>query len=164
MPYKLLASVTILALKYQRMPQCHIWGLIYLLSLIMGLVDLDTDLGQPWLHELDPTIPSLIVTSVWLLITPVTSNVHCSNQTSSFWVESLLNMLNFDVFPTAWEASMEQAISCGGSESCLCNCMFTLSTDIISSLPTQLNRSPMTPAWVWQCHIQYLHCNPATSE
>ena len=45
----LLAVCKNSALKYQRMQQCYTWVLIYLLSLTLGHVDLDTNPGQQWL-------------------------------------------------------------------------------------------------------------------
>ena len=38
------------ALKYQKMPWCHIPVLIYLLFLPLGLMDLDIKPGKLWLH------------------------------------------------------------------------------------------------------------------
>ena len=38
------------ALKHWKMPWCHIQIPIYLLFLMLGIVDLDTKPGQPWLH------------------------------------------------------------------------------------------------------------------
>ena len=62
---------------------------------------------------------------------------------SLFWVESPLNMLNFGILPTSWEATLEQEILHCGYGICLCNCMFGYSSDMISSLPAQCNLSPI---------------------
>ena len=114
------------------------------------------------LHK-DCTIPSLNVTSVWLWITLFTSKAQYSKETSLFWMVSLLNVLNFGILPTTWEATLGQEILHCGSGICLCNCMFVPSTNVLS-LTTQHNQSPSSPAHVWQQSIQYLHCDPTTSQ
>ena len=90
----------------------------------------------------DCTILSHNVTSVWLCITLLSSNAHCSNETSSFWVESPLNVLSFGILPTTCEATLEQEILCCGSDIGLGNYMLMPSTDTLSSLPTCHNHSP----------------------
>ena len=45
-----------------------------------------------------------------------------------FWVESPINVLNFGILPTTWEATLGQEISHCGSGICLGNCMFAPST------------------------------------
>ena len=90
----------------------------------------------------DHAIPSLSVASVCLCITLLTSKTHYLNNASPFWVESPLNVLNFDILPTTCEATLGQEILCCGSGICLDNCMLAPSTDTLSSLPTQCNCSP----------------------
>ena len=48
--FSLVVSYKNFALNYWWMSQCHIQVLIYLLSLTLGLEDLDIKPGQPWLH------------------------------------------------------------------------------------------------------------------
>ena len=122
-------------LKYWKMPWYHIPILIYLLSLTLGHVDLDITPGQPWLCIRTILFPPQCHCCVTLHHT-LHFNAHCSNETFPFWMQSLLNMLNFGILPTTWEATLGQEISHCGSGIFLCNCMFTPSTDIMSSLPT----------------------------
>ena len=86
-------------------------------------------------HE-DHTIPSLNVTTLVLCIAPYTSKAHCSNETSLFWVEFPLNVMNFGVLPTTWEATLGLEILWCGFGFWLGNCAFVSSTDTLSSLPT----------------------------
>ena len=76
-------------------------------------------------------------------ITLFSSKVHCSNKTSPYWEASPLNVLNFGILPTTWEATVGQEISHCGSGICLGNCVFAPSTNMLSSLPTQCNQSPI---------------------
>ena len=88
------------------------------------------------------TIPSLSVASVWLCITLLISKAHCSNDTSPFWVESPLNVLNFGILPSTCEVTLGHKILHWGSEIGIGNCMFAPSTDMISSFPTYCKCSP----------------------
>ena len=80
---------------------------------------------------------------VTLYITlPLTLKAHFPNETSPFWVESSLNVLNFGILPTTCEAILGQGILCCGSDISLGKCMLMPSTDTLSSLSTQCIHSP----------------------
>ena len=111
----------------------------------------------------DHTICSLNVAYVWLCITLFISKAHCSNETSPFWVGSLLNVLNFDILPTTWEATMARkyhvvALAFAYVTACL---SFPLTQFLLS--PPNVTDPPSSPALVWQHCIQYWHSNPTTS-
>ena len=91
----------------------------------------------------DHIIPSLNVSPVWLCITLFTPKALCSNETSPFWVKSPLNVLNFGILPTTWEATLGQEMLHCGSGIYLGSCVFVPSTDTIPCLPTQCNWYPI---------------------
>ena len=85
-----------------------------------------------------------------------------------FWEESPLNVLNFGILPTTWEATLGQKISHCGSSIGLGNCMFVPSTNTFSSLSTQCNWSPIIicsgdatlhPVFTLQPHHISLDCS-----
>ena len=131
----LVVNYKCFALKYWRMPWCHIWVLIYLLSLTLGLVELDIKPGQPLVSVRTILFPPSISPLVWCCITLFTSNAHSSNETSPFLVETPLNVLNFSILPTTSKATLGQVLLHHGSGICLGNCIFATYTDTISSLP-----------------------------
>ena len=79
---------------------------------------------------------------MWLCITLLTSKAHYSSETSPFLVESPLNVLDFGILSTTWEATLGQEILHSGYSIGLGICTFAPSTDRLSSLPTCHNWSP----------------------
>ena len=99
-------------------------------------------------------------------ITLFTSNTHCSYETSPFWVESPLNMLNFVILPTNWEATQGQEILCCGPGICLYKCVFFLLLTWFLLSPPNIINPPLTPCGnitsniytVTQPYLHWLQC------
>ena len=126
------------------MPWCHIQVLIYLLPLTLGACGPRYQPGQPWF-----CIKTILFHPSMSPLSDFPS--HSSLQRSiaqmrlPFWVEPLLNVMNFGNLPTTWEVTLGQEILHCGSGICLGNCVSAPSTDMTSSLPTQHNQSPIKP-------------------
>ena len=90
----------------------------------------------------DHTISSLSVTSVWLCITLLTSKIHCSNETSPYWVGSPLKALNFGILPTTCGVTLQQEFSHHGTDVVLNICTWTPSFRTFSSLSARQSPTP----------------------
>ena len=115
-PSYLVLTYKKFASKWQRMPICHIEVPIYWFFSATGICGPRYQMRSAMASCKDCTIPSLNVTSVWFCITLLTSKAHSSNETSPFWVESSLNVLNFGILPTACEATLREEIMHCGSD------------------------------------------------
>ena len=112
----------------------------------------------------DHTIPSLSVDSMWFCIRLFTSNAHCWNETSPFWMESPLNMLNFVFYLLPGRPHWGRKYGIVALEFAYVTAFLNLPLTQFLLSPPNVIDPPLTPTWVWQHHIQYLHCDPTTSQ